>query len=147
MKIWFLQVFGWNSAPEFFFHQLGLVLGLVVAMSVCCCRLLVVSPSNAIFFEASHWPCDHMISLRPLIGQPSPPSSNLYRFHYLHRSRELVSPVCGIFGTNIERKKINPIFKLFRIYKNFCWKHLRLVFEKKKKMVEKAFFMNMKKKN
>ena len=32
-------------------------------------------------------------------------SSKLYRFYYLHRSRELVSPVCGIFcnqkGTQI----------------------------------------------
>ena len=84
------------------FHQLGRLgrVGLVVAMSVCC-RCL--SPSHAIFFEASHWPCDHMISSRPLIGQPSPPpppphssSSNLYQSHYPHRSRELVSPVCGI---------------------------------------------------
>ena len=36
----------------------------------CCC----LSPSHAIFFEASHWPCDHMIGSRPLIGQLSPPS-------------------------------------------------------------------------
>ena len=36
----------------------------VVCMSVC------AVPFHAIFFEASHWPSDHMISLRPLIGQP-----------------------------------------------------------------------------
>ena len=28
-----------------------------------------MSPHNAIFFEASHWPSDHMIRSRPLIGR------------------------------------------------------------------------------
>ena len=32
---------------------------------------LCLSPSPAIFFKASHWPLDHMISSMPLIGQPS----------------------------------------------------------------------------
>ena len=39
-----------------------------------CPSLSILSPSHAIFFEASHWPSDHMISLRPLIGQPSFPT-------------------------------------------------------------------------
>ena len=39
--------------------------GLVVAMSV-----RISSPPHAIVFEASHWPSDHMISSRPLIGKP-----------------------------------------------------------------------------
>ena len=29
-----------------------------------------MSPPHAIFFEASHWPSDHTISSRTLIGQP-----------------------------------------------------------------------------
>ena len=33
-----------------------------------------MSPPNAIFFKVFHWPSDHIISSRPLIGQPSPPS-------------------------------------------------------------------------
>ena len=32
-----------------------------------------MSPPHPIFFKASHWLSDHMISSRPLIGQPSPP--------------------------------------------------------------------------
>ena len=28
------------------------------------------APSGAVFSEASHWPSDHMIRSRPLIGQP-----------------------------------------------------------------------------
>ena len=40
--------------------------GLVVAMSV-----LILSPPHAIFFEASHWPSDQMISSKPLILQLS----------------------------------------------------------------------------
>ena len=35
--------------------------------SVCLC-----APSGAVFSEASHWPSDHMIRSRPLIGQPPP---------------------------------------------------------------------------
>ena len=30
----------------------------------------LLSPPNEIYFEASHWPSDHMSSSRPLIGQP-----------------------------------------------------------------------------
>ena len=40
-----------------------------VAMSGCLWFCLF-APSDAVFFEASHWPWDHMISSRPLIGQP-----------------------------------------------------------------------------
>ena len=29
---------------------------------------IYMSPSHVIYFEASHWPSDHMISSRPLIG-------------------------------------------------------------------------------
>jgi hypothetical protein len=39
-----------------------------VCLSVC------VSPSHAIFFEASDWSSDHMTRSRPLIGQPSFPT-------------------------------------------------------------------------
>ena len=35
----------------------------------CPCVCLYV-PSSAVFFKASHWPSDHMIRSRPLIGQP-----------------------------------------------------------------------------
>ena len=55
-----------NEEKILYFHR------LVVAMSVhmsYVCRIL--SPSHGIFFEASHWPSYHMISLRPLNGQPS----------------------------------------------------------------------------
>ena len=47
-------------------------LGLAVVMSVCVS--LTLSPSHAMFFDASHWPSDHMITSRPLIGQPSFPN-------------------------------------------------------------------------
>ena len=53
---------------------------------VCC----ILSPSDAIFFEASHWPSDHMISLRPLIGQPSFTTKLSIRV-------KGVRGVCGIF--------------------------------------------------
>ena len=39
-----------------------------VCLSVC------LSPSHAIFFEASHWSSDHMTRSRPLIGQPPFPT-------------------------------------------------------------------------
>ena len=39
-----------------------------VCLSVC-----VSAPSCAVFSEASHWPWDHMISSRPIIGPPSLP--------------------------------------------------------------------------
>ena len=32
-----------------------------------------ICPLTMYFFEAAHWPLDHMISLRPIIGQPAPP--------------------------------------------------------------------------
>ena len=35
-------------------------------MSVC--GYMYISPSHAILFKASHWPSEHRISLRPLIG-------------------------------------------------------------------------------
>ena len=35
---------------------------------------MYVVPFHAIFFEASHWPSDHMTRSRPLIGQPSFPT-------------------------------------------------------------------------
>ena len=34
---------------------------------------LDMSPSHVIFFKVSHWPSDHMIRSRPLIGHPPPP--------------------------------------------------------------------------
>ena len=47
-----------ESALGQFFHR--------VAMSVC-----LMSHFQVISFEASHWPSGHIISSRPLIGQPS----------------------------------------------------------------------------
>ena len=44
------------------------------AMSVCL-SVCVFAPSCAVCFEASHWPSDHMIRFRPLIGRPPPPLS------------------------------------------------------------------------
>ena len=35
-----------------------------------CMYPAILSPSHAILVKASYWPSDHMISLRPLIGQP-----------------------------------------------------------------------------
>ena len=43
---------------------------MCVCLSVCVC----LSPSHAIFFEASDWSSDHMTRSRPLIGQPSFPT-------------------------------------------------------------------------
>ena len=40
------------------------------SLSVCLYGCLYV-PFHAFFFEASHWPSDHMTRSRPLIGQPS----------------------------------------------------------------------------
>ena len=42
------------------FHRIGPLgrFGLVVAM--CICLYVYMSPSHAIFFEASHWPTGHM---------------------------------------------------------------------------------------
>ena len=59
-----------SSSSIIFFHQIGPLgqFGQVVTISV-----LIMSPSHAIFFEAPFWPSDHMISSRPIIGQPSPP--------------------------------------------------------------------------
>ena len=53
------------------FHQLGPTgpswsVSRHVQMFVC-----VSAPSGAVFFKASHWPGDHMISSRSLIGPPS----------------------------------------------------------------------------
>ena len=105
---------------------------------VCVCGM---SPSHAIYFEASHWPSGHMIRSRSLIGPSghmirSRPridrggknktknifnnakkqvnheiTSNLYWAYYSHRSRELVSPVNGIFNKlkNCKKKKHLPI--------------------------------------
>ena len=56
-----------------------------VAMSVCLSGCLF-APSDAVFLEASHWPWDHMIISRPLMGPPSlppPPSPPAPCPHYL----------------------------------------------------------------
>ena len=74
---------------------------------------IILSPPHVIFFKASHWPSDHMISSGPLIGQSSfPPPlkkkchqplwqrrqrKKLYWCYYLHLLRDLVSPLWGIF--------------------------------------------------
>ena len=53
-------------------------------MSVLCMYVsCILSPPHAIFFEASCWPSDHMISSRPLIGQPSFPPTPTPMYHCL----------------------------------------------------------------
>ena len=73
-----MNLVNWNSLlpkkaiiPSF--HRISPLgrFGRVVEMSVDIC---VCPRSHVIFFEASHWPSDHRISLRPLIGQPSFPT-------------------------------------------------------------------------
>ena len=69
-----------------------------VAMSVYIC--IYMSPPQAIFFEASHWPSDHMISSRPPPSSPSPPRFFLiicfwYCCYYPHKLRDsVVSGMC-----------------------------------------------------
>ena len=99
------------------FHQLGPLgrVGLVVAM---CVLVLSFCPLLCDFLEASHWPSGHMISSRPFFSffcGPKAPwrrrrrrrwggikqkclKASWRRCYYPHRSKELVSPVCGIFG-------------------------------------------------
>ena len=45
-------------------------------------------PSQRFFFQASYWPSDHMISSRPLIGNPPPIFSFFFKFakHLKHIS-------------------------------------------------------------
>ena len=71
---------------------------------------IILSLPRVIFFETSHWPSDHMISSRPIIGQPSSPplkkmppaplvaaaKKKIYWCYYLHWLRDLVTPVWGI---------------------------------------------------
>ena len=57
----------------------------LVIESPCPCVCLC-APSGAVFFEASHWPWDHMISSRPLIGRPppsAPPPKKKSLFYFL----------------------------------------------------------------
>ena len=54
-------------------------------------------PSHAIFFEASHWPCDHMISLRPLIGQ--------HYYYFLPKIPLAAATAAGKGGGVVGRKK------------------------------------------
>ena len=43
-----------------------------------------MSPPRVIYYKASHWPSNHMISSRPLIVQPSfPPSGGLFYFIFI----------------------------------------------------------------
>ena len=57
----------------------------------------LLSPFIVIFYQASHWPSYHIISSRPLIGQPSFLPSPFYP----HWSRDSVFPVCGIFSLSL----------------------------------------------
>ena len=61
------ETFFKESALGRFFHK--------VAISVCLFLFLSVCPFSCDFFQASHWPSDHMTRSRPLIGQPSFPTS------------------------------------------------------------------------
>ena len=74
--------------------------GLVVAMSV---RMYVsggpgiLSPSHAIFFKASHWPSDHMIRFRPLIGLSNlcPIDENSQEVHNVQSPDEKMWKMCS----------------------------------------------------
>ena len=61
-----------NSAP---LGRVGHRVGMSVYLSGC-----LSAPSGAVFSEASHWPWDHMISSRPLIGPPSLPPLETWKF-------------------------------------------------------------------
>ena len=55
------------------FTDLSLWAGSVIESRCPLCFLLIyISPPHVIYLVESHWPCDHMISVRPLIGQPPP---------------------------------------------------------------------------
>ena len=58
-----------------FIHALKPSFLKIVCLSVC-----VLSPSNVIFFEASHCSSNHMTRSRRLIGQPSFPTIWLHEF-------------------------------------------------------------------
>ena len=98
------------------FHQLGPLgrVGLVVAMCVSLFLCFWVVPFSCNFFRglslvlrwhdqipASHWSTLLPYHMEVVVGKKHTKkhstSSNLYLFYYPHRSRELVSPVCGIF--------------------------------------------------
>ena len=150
------------NVSHFFLHQLGPLgrVGLVVAMSVS-----VPPVPFYVIFEASHWPSGHMVSSRPLIGQPSfttklsnPPLFFLFFFfvqkplggdcggegwkkclkaswrrcYYLHRSGELVSPVC------IDNKKQEVWKSKKKILKTS--KNVKKKEEKNRKKSRKHFF-------
>ena len=46
----------------------------------------ISSPLHSLFFEASHWPWDHIISSRPLIGQPP----QMFLFLFLMQNAYLI---------------------------------------------------------
>ena len=60
-RLWSLSLIFTDSPPL-------CQVSLVVTMSVRPGRCLSVPSKCSFFFEASHWPSDHMISSRPLIG-------------------------------------------------------------------------------
>ena len=68
-------------------------------------------PFHAIFFEASHWPSDHMTRSRPLIGQPSFPTIWWWWGEAICRLRPLdavlSSGLCGKGGGLTSHDRLN----------------------------------------
>ena len=76
---------------------------------MCVCTHIFHFNFQLFFFEAFHWPSYHMIRSRPLIGHPPP----WPRAYYKHTSRELVSPVRGIFTRHSASTKYYAIIKFY----------------------------------
>ena len=71
-----------------------------------------MSPSHAIFFEASHWLSDHMISLRPLIGQPSFPEGRCFenirpKFSNWHLKRKVLGKLMVTITSSFSQKSVS----------------------------------------
>ena len=87
----------------FYLHTLRSSVFFVCKVCLCTC----LSPFHVIFFKASHWPCDHMISSRPLISQLPPPPKKKFAFAFflLPKSPLSVATVVGK-GRGVEQKKL-----------------------------------------
>ena len=54
-----------------FFNDQECLLKSLQSCPLVCLSVFLFAPFGAFFLEAFHWPLDHMISSRPLIGPPS----------------------------------------------------------------------------
>ena len=75
--IYCLIVFTEPAPLGWFSHRVPMFVCFFVSLFV-----FLFAPSGAVFFKASHWPWNHMISTRPLIG-PSPPFKKIYIYTYI----------------------------------------------------------------